>query len=109
VAFFTLTMFQMFHVLAIRSELDYLWRIGLFSNPKLMGAVALTVGMQFVIMYHPRLQPIFHTAALTGGDLALCIAVAMTVYFAVEGEKWLRYRNRHVGLMNQTPAMGGVP
>jgi hypothetical protein len=44
---------------------------------------------------------------LTGGDLALCIAVAMTVYFAVEGEKWLRYRNRHVGLMNQTPAMGG--
>ncbi|HEY5595575.1 MAG TPA: cation-translocating P-type ATPase C-terminal domain-containing protein, partial [Nitrospiria bacterium] len=96
VAFFTLTMFQMFHVLAIRSERDYLWRIGLFSNPHLIGAVALTLGLQFVITYSPMLQPIFHTTALTAGELAVCIAVTSTVYFAVEGEKWLRYRNRNV-------------
>ncbi|MBI3995676.1 MAG: HAD-IC family P-type ATPase, partial [Nitrospirae bacterium] len=93
VAFFTLTMFQMFHVLAVRSERDYLWRIGLFSNPGLIGAVALTVGIQFAITYSPLLQPIFHTTALTSGELAACIATALSVYFAVEGEKWLRYRS----------------
>ncbi len=109
VAFFTLTMFQMFNVLAIRSERNPLWRIGFFSNPQLIGAVALTAGLQFIITYHPLLQSIFHTATLTAGELASCIAVAMTVYFAVEGEKWLRYRNGNVGFMNQTPMMGGVP
>ncbi|MBI3610792.1 MAG: cation-translocating P-type ATPase [Nitrospirae bacterium] len=90
--FFTLTMFQMFNVLAIRSERDPFWRTGFFSNPQLMGAVALTVGLQFIITYHPLLQPIFHTTTLTGGELAVCVAVALTVYFAVEGEKGLRYR-----------------
>jgi Ca2+-transporting ATPase len=90
-AFFTLTMFQMFHVLAIRSEQKPLWRIGFFSNPNLIGAVALTVGFQFLITYSTILQPIFHTSALTAGELAVCVAAALTVYFAVEGEKWLRY------------------
>ena len=89
-------MFQMFHVLAIRSEQKPLWRIGFFSNPPLIGAVALTVGFQFLITYSTILQPIFHTSALAAGELAVCVAAALTVYFAVEGEKWLRYRNRTV-------------
>ena len=92
--FFTLTMFQMFHVLAIRSERDYLWTIGLFSNPKLMGAVLLTIVFQMAITYSPPLQPIFHTTALTAGELAACIVVSSTVIVAVEGEKWLRYRRK---------------
>jgi Ca2+-transporting ATPase len=92
-AFFTLTMFQMFHVLAIRSERNYLWRIGFASNPKLMEAVLLTVGFQFVIIYQPLIQPVFHTATLAVGDLISCTVVALTVYLAVEGEKWLRYRD----------------
>jgi len=92
--FVTLTMFQMFHVLAIRSERDYLWTIGLFSNPKLMGAVLLTIVLQMAITYSPPLQPIFHTTALTAGELAACIVVSSTVFVAVEGEKWLRYRRK---------------
>jgi Ca2+-transporting ATPase len=92
-AFFTLTMFQMFHVLAIRSERNYLWRIGFASNPQLTGAVLLTLGLQFVITYQPLIQPVFHTATLAAGDLMACIIVALTVYLAVEGEKWLRYRD----------------
>jgi P-type Ca2+ transporter type 2C len=99
VAFLTLTMFQMFSVLAIRSERNPLWKIGFFSNPRLMGAVGLTVALQFIITYTPVLQPIFHTAALTAGEVALCIAVALTIYAAMEGEKWIRHR----GLVNQTP------
>ncbi len=90
--FFTLTMFQMFHVMAIRSERDSLWRIGLLTNVKLLGAVFLTVVLQLVITYSSLLQPVFRTTALTAGELMACIAVASTVYFAAEGEKVLRYR-----------------
>lgn len=91
-SFFTLTMYQVFHVLGIRSERDYLWTIGLFSNSKLVGAVVLTVVLQLAITYVPSLQIFFHTAALTQGQLFLCLAVSSTVYFAVEAEKWWRYR-----------------
>ncbi len=91
-AFFTLTIFQMFNVLAMRSERDALWTIGFLSNPKLMGAVLLTFIFQLAITYLPFLQTVFHTTALTVWELFTCIAVASTVYFAVEGEKWWRYR-----------------
>jgi Ca2+-transporting ATPase len=91
VAFFTLTLFQMFHVMAIRSERDPLWVIGLLSNLKLIGAVLLTILLQLIITYSPALQPVFHTTPLTFGELAVCVGAASTVYFAVEIEKWLRY------------------
>jgi Ca2+-transporting ATPase len=93
-AFFTLTTFQMFNVLAMRSERDALWTIGFFSNPKLMGAVLLTIFFQMAITYHPMLQSIFHTTALPIEDLMVCVVVASTVYFLVESEKWWRYRRK---------------
>jgi Ca2+-transporting ATPase len=89
-AFFTLTMLQMSHVLAIRSERDPLWAIGLMSNPSLTGAVVLTITLQGAIIYSPALQPLFHTTALTAGELAWCLGAASLVYLAVEGEKWWR-------------------
>jgi Ca2+-transporting ATPase len=92
VAFFTLMAFQMFHVLAIRSERDALWTIGLWSNSKLIAAVAATVGLQLALTYLPTFQVLFHTAALSLAELAFCVAVASTVYLAVEGEKWWRHR-----------------
>ncbi|MCG3116970.1 MAG: cation-translocating P-type ATPase [Candidatus Manganitrophus sp. SA1] len=94
IAFLTLMLFQMFHVLAIRSERDPLWRIGLFSNPHLLGAAVLTLSLQLAITYLPPLQELFKTTALTGRELLACIGVASTVYFAVEGEKWLRAQTR---------------
>ena len=90
--FFTLTAFQMFNVLAMRSERYPLWEIGFFTNPKLMGAVLITIVFQLAILYSPFLAQIFHTTPLTGRELAICFAVASTAYFAVEAEKWVRYR-----------------
>jgi Ca2+-transporting ATPase len=89
-AFFTLTAFQMFHVLAIRSEREALWTIGLWSNPRLLGAVLAAVGAQLALTYSPFLQAFFHTTALTGRELALCTAVASSVFIAAEFEKWMR-------------------
>jgi Ca2+-transporting ATPase len=104
-AFFTLTVLQMSNVLAIRSERDPLWRIGLFSNPQLVGAVMLTLALQVAITYSTSLQPIFHTTALTVFELIVCLLAALMIYAAVEVEKLWRRTDRGVGAT--TAAWGG--
>jgi Ca2+-transporting ATPase len=85
--FNVLTFAQLFHVLAIRSERESLFRIGLMSNRALLGAVVLTFVLQFMVTYLPALQTIFNTQALTLPELLSCIALAALVLPAVELEK----------------------
>lgn len=93
--FFTLAGFQMFHVMAIRSERESLFCLGLFSNKPLLGAVALTFLLQIMITYIPILQGIFRTVSLTLFELLLCLSVSFTVFIAVEIEKAYFRRHRH--------------
>ena len=87
---FTVLVFaQLFHVLAIRSERESLFTIGILSNPPLLGAVLVTVLMQLLVIYLPAFNPIFRTAPLPAADLLLCVALALPVLLAVELEKWL--------------------
>jgi hypothetical protein len=51
--FTVLTLAQMAHVLAIRSETEPLWRLGLLSNRPLLGAVLLTFALQMATIYVP--------------------------------------------------------
>lgn len=90
--FLTLASFQMFHVLAIRSELESIFAIGLFSNIYLAGAVLLTFVMQLAVTYLPLLQPAFSTTPLDWLQLSVCLVVAGSVFWAVEIEKWLMRR-----------------
>ena len=90
--FTTLTLAQMAHVLAIRSERESLFAQGLRSNTPLLGAVLLTLALQLATIYVPWLQPIFHTEALSAGELALCFALAGVVFVVVEIEKAWRRR-----------------
>lgn len=91
--FTVLTLGQMAHVLAIRSETASLFRLGLLSNRPLLGAVLLTFFLQMACVYVPFLNPIFKTQPLSFGELAICLAAAAVVFFAVEIEKiWLRRR-----------------
>lgn len=88
--FTVLTLSQMGHVLAIRSERDSLFTQGLLSNVPLVGAVLSTFVMQMAVIYVPMFQSLFHTEALSLGELAICLACAVMVFAAVEVEKWLR-------------------
>ena len=45
--------------------------------------------LQLATIYVPFLQPIFKTEALTLNELLICCALAVTVFFAVEIEKWM--------------------
>jgi Ca2+-transporting ATPase len=92
--FTTLALSQMGNVLAIRSDEDSLWRIGLLSNRPLLGAVASTVVLQLAVVYVSFFNVIFATIALPPGDLILCLALSSVVFWAVEMHKWLKRKNR---------------
>ena len=82
----------MAHVLAIRSETQSLLRIGIWSNPQLAAAVAVSVALQLALVYLPPLQRVFSTAPLPALDLLLCASIAAVIFAAVEGEKLLLRR-----------------
>jgi len=91
--FTVLTLSQMAHVMAIRSETEPLWRLGLRSNRPLLGAVVLTFALQMATIYVPALNPIFKTQPLSGAELMICLALSTVVWLVVEVEKaWRRGR-----------------
>jgi Ca2+-transporting ATPase len=90
--FTVLTLAQMGHVLAIRSEHDSFFSQGPTSNLPLLGAVTLTFLLQLGTIYIPILNPIFNTQPLTAAEFSFCLAVSTVVFFTVELEKWMRRR-----------------
>ena len=62
-------------------------RMGFFRNNWLWGALALSVGLQVLVIYTPFLQNAFSTCSLSFKDWLVCIAVASTVVWARELSK----------------------
>jgi len=89
ITFTVLTVSQLFHSLAVRSERESLFSQGLWSNPYMLAAVLLTVGLQLLVIYHPLLNPIFRTEPLPLFDLGVCFALSSLVLIVVELEKWM--------------------
>jgi Ca2+-transporting ATPase len=89
VVFTVLTVSQLFHSLAVRSEAASLFSIGVFSNLPMLGAVILTVMLQLAVIYLPTLNAVFHTQPLPLFDLGVCMALSSLVLLAVEIEKLL--------------------
>jgi Ca2+-transporting ATPase len=94
VVFTVLTLSQLFHSLAVRSETASLFSIGLTSNPAMLAAVTLTLGLQLAVIYVPQLNAVFHTQPLPLADLLVCLGLSSLVLVAVEVEKWLVRRGR---------------
>jgi Ca2+-transporting ATPase len=87
--FTVLTLSQLGHVLAIRSERDSLFTQGLWSNRPLAVAVLLTFALQMATIYLPWLNSIFKTESLTPDELAFCLSMSAVVFLGVEIEKWM--------------------
>jgi P-type Ca2+ transporter type 2C len=90
--FTVLILSQMAHVMAIRSERQSLFQIGILSNRPLLGAVVLTVILQLALVYLPFLQAIFRTTAMPFSKLALAFVLSSVIFVAVEAEKYLLRR-----------------
>jgi len=86
--FMTLTLSQLGHALAVRSHRESLFRIGVRSNPLLIGAVGITLALQLVVVYVPQCQALFNTVPLSLTELAICLVLSTVIFWAVELEKW---------------------
>jgi Ca2+-transporting ATPase len=93
--FTLLCLAQLGHVLAIRSETQSLFTMGLFSNKPLFGAVVCGLVLQLAVVYFAPLNSLFKTMPLTAGELALTIALSSVVFFSVEAEKLIKRRQKN--------------
>jgi Ca2+-transporting ATPase len=88
-AFTVLCFSQMGHVMAIRSDRESLFKIGILSNKPLLGALALTIALQMMLIYIPFFNSVFKTQPLTIYELTITLLVSSIVFWAVEIEKWI--------------------
>ncbi len=91
--FTTLTMSQMAHAFAIRTGVDSLFTIGVFSNRAMFASVLITFILQYAVVYIPALQGIFSTVSLPPVDFIVTILMSSIVFITVEIEKWF-YRRK---------------
>ncbi len=91
-AFATLSFFQLFNALALRSEKHSFFALGVLSNPYLLGAVFLSFLLQLIVLYIPPLQALFKTQPLSISQLGFCLLTASTIFFLLELQKWIKKR-----------------
>ena len=94
--FTTITLSEMGYVMAIRSNRDSLFSIGIFSNMAMIGAVALTTLLQMAVIYVPFLQRWFDTKPLPLPDLMVCFVLSTSLFIVVEIQKWISRRREIV-------------
>jgi P-type Ca2+ transporter type 2C len=94
--FSLLTFAQMCNALAMRSEQESVFAIGLASNPLLLLAILLTLGLQLAVIYLPPMQEIFQTTPLSLADLYVCLLISTIVLWAVEAQKWWQRQGKVV-------------
>ena len=90
--FTTLIFTQLILALEVRSEENSLFKIGLFSNRSMIGAVLLTVVLQMLVIYVPFFQQVFSTSALRLSDLGIALLASLGVLVVVELWKWAARR-----------------
>ncbi|MEM9218917.1 MAG: cation-translocating P-type ATPase [Cyanobacteria bacterium P01_F01_bin.150] len=85
--FTSLCLAQMGHAIAVRSDTRLTMELNPFSNPYLLGSVALTTLLQLLLIYVPPLQSFFDTYPLSRLELAICLGFSSLIFIWVEGEK----------------------
>lgn len=88
--FTVLTLAQLGHVFAIRSENEFIYVKGVFSNLPLLASVFFTVLLQLSIIYLPWANEVFKTQPLSLKELSICLGSSIIVFHAVEVEKWVK-------------------
>ncbi|NOT36586.1 MAG: hypothetical protein HOP11_04355 [Saprospiraceae bacterium] len=88
--FTVLSLSQLGHVLAVRSDRTFLYKQGIFSNLPLLLSVMATFVLQLCVIYLPFMNTLFKTQPLSLMELVICIGISVIVFHAVEFEKWIK-------------------
>jgi len=81
---------QLGNAMAVRSERESVFTLGLMSNRLMFYALAITVGLQLAIIYIPFLNKIFNTQPLSFNELIITILLSTIIFIAREIEKLIR-------------------
>jgi Ca2+-transporting ATPase len=93
-ALFALTCSQLFHALNCRSLDVSLFKLGLFTNGRLLVASGASLALQIVIMYIPFTQRVFKVVPLGPLDLLAVIVASSLPLWAMEIAKAVHRRRR---------------
>ncbi|GAU69793.1 cation-transporting ATPase [Streptomyces sp. NBRC 110611] len=85
---------QFFNALAVRTDRQSVFRIGLLSNPWLLAAGCFGITLMAAISYLPLLQAVFNTAPLDAADWAVLAGFGALLLAAEETRKWWLRRHR---------------
>jgi len=83
---------EIFYLLNARSLTFSVFKIGLFSNPWVIGGTLLMVVIQLAFTYIPVMNQIFGSAPLSPQMWMNILAFGIAAFIFVEFEKWLRRR-----------------
>ena len=82
---------QFFNSFAVRTDREGLWRVGILTNPALIGAGVIGLSFMAAVSYVPLLQDVFHTAPLRLSDWLILIMFGAILLVADESRKaWHR-------------------
>jgi Ca2+-transporting ATPase len=84
--------FELFLAFSVRSS-EPIWRIGFFSNPWLLGAVAIPFFLQFALLYTP-LNVLFHLTPISFMQWVQVFLLATGAFVVFEMMKLLPGRNK---------------
>src|SRR5690606_10158044 len=87
-AFMTLAIAQLVHVLNAKRFGPVRTLHDLFGNPWMIGALAIGIGLQLLAVYQPLLRRVLGTVPLEGRDWLVVVGAALVPLVAGQGWKW---------------------
>lgn len=94
-AFTGIILIEKANVFNFRSSSVPLYKLGLLSNPWLLVAVGVSVGLQAAAVYTPVLQNALNTVPLRMLDWLILLLIAAPIFVLPECFKWLRTRKEN--------------
>jgi Ca2+-transporting ATPase len=83
-AFVVLSCSQLFHAFNCRNQTESLFKLGVFTNTKLLWAAGISFLLQMMVVYIPFFQTIFKTEPLMAFDWCMIIAISSLPLWAME-------------------------
>ena len=93
-AFLTLSMCEIFHAVNMRSRKQSIFRIG-HQNPQLLWAMVLSFVLTAGVIYLPGLNTVFSLTALSLGNFAAALGIALIIIPVVELAKLFKRRGKN--------------
>ncbi len=87
--FATLGFIQLTHSMNVRSNTESIFKLGIFTNKALLGAIAVSAFLQGMVIFIPGLREFFKVAVLNGEQWLIVLGAALSINVIVELVKFV--------------------